>query len=345
MRIFPLCILLVAFCFLPGLMPGALAHAPQAASQVPVVVDTATVEITLPEGSPECVMVTVSQDTLGFGEPGVLGLEFADDTFEPLAEDLKTSSPWLKLSQGPDDSPAQQVVYGIHAYRLNPFRIKVGQVTSPVIIVARSTSDLSETAAIRMPRIWATRWWMLVLPALLITAIIMGLWWLWKRRTRLDPLQQWAPAAPAWLQAAIDLRKLLEDHYPDMSTSRHFLDQLAIITRSYLAHRYLVHASEMTSGEILASCLLRGHDNRSLRRMTKILQDLDHNRYDPQPPVVSWCLSQTGALVDAMNDVRIQPRYTHVEASLMVEAEKAWSWLLLPENRPLETASATGGTE
>ena len=321
------------------------AQVPAPEPPAPTVVDTAQVEITLPEGAPPCLSVAVSSDTLGFGIAGLLKLEFSSSEFKPLVEDLKISSPWLKLSPAKISDNSSQAIFDIHVYRLNPFQIKVGQTLGPVVFVSGSTTDLSETAAIRMPRIWASRWWLLILPALLLTVLIMGLWWLWQRRLRLEPLDQWHPAAPAWLQASVDLKKLLDGDYPDPGTSRSFLDQLATICRSYLAGRYLVHAGEMTSGEILDSCLMKGHDCRPLRRMVKILQDLDHNRYDLEPPVTSWCRTQAKHLVDTIGDVRILPRYTQVEAALLVEAEIAWSWLKESENILPGMAPVSGGEE
>ncbi len=336
---------MAVFCLLLGggdsTVWGQSPQPPQ--PQLPAVIDTAMVEITLPEGSAPCVFVAVSNDTLGFGVGGALMLEFGDASFLPLAADLNLSAPWLKISDWQGSSEAGGIIFGVHAYRLNPFQIKVGSVVTPVIHVLGSTSDLSETAAIRMPRSWATRWWILVIAALLLTALIMGLWWLWRRRVSLKPLDQWEPAAPAWLKASIGLRQLLENDYPDLESSRQFLDQLSLITRGYLAGRYLVHAGEMTSGEILLSCQMKGHDNRSLRRLVKILQGMDHQRYNPDPPVVSWCRAQAGEFLDAMAELRIEPRYIHVDAALKLEADKAWSWLLSPENCPLDSTSSVGG--
>jgi len=343
MRLFSL-VPLVASLFLSLLsMTEASAHAPEPNAPATVVVDTAVVEIALPEGAPACISFSVSPDTLGFGLAAMLQMKFDDNTYQPLTGDLKPSASWLTISPNRNSSETDLVVFDIHASRLNPFRIKVGQTVGPVLFVAAATTDLSETAAMRMPRGWATRWWMLLLASLLLTALIIGVWWLWRRRLRLEPMDQWAPAPPAWLQSSVELRKLLEDDFPGLNNSRDFLDQLANITRGYLACRYLVHAGELTSGEILASCLSRGHDSRSLRRMISILQGLDHSRYNPDPPVVSWCRIQANDLVDAIDDVRIIPRYTHVEASLLLEAEKAWSWLHQPENRLSESASVQGG--
>ena len=95
---------------LPGINSAVLAQTPQPPQpQLPAVIDTATVEITLPEGSAACVSVTVSPDTLGFGMGGILTLEFDDPSFLPLAEEMKLSAPWLKLSDGPESGSATQV--------------------------------------------------------------------------------------------------------------------------------------------------------------------------------------------------------------------------------------------
>lgn len=343
MRFMISAVLASALLFLSGLVNEAQAQSQPAAPQVPAVADTALVEISLPEGSPTCLSVAVSNDTLGFGMVGGIKFEFDDPSFQLNAADLKPSAPWLKLSETQNSSSSGQVVFDLHVYRLNPFRIKVGTVYSPVIFVAGSTSDLSETAAIRMPRTWGPRWWILVLGALVLALMIMGIWWLWRRRLKLEPLAQWDPAPAAWLNAAIELRQLLENDYPDLDSSRQFLDQLAVITRGYLAGRFGVHAGEMTSGEILVSCQQKGHDSRPLRRMVRILQGLDHHRYNPEAPVVSWCHTQANEFLDTMTDLRILPRYTQVDAGLLVEAEKAWGWLVQPENRPLDSAPTAGG--
>jgi len=318
------------------------AQAPQGLPTQPAAIDTALVEIVLPEDSPSCLSFFISPDTLGFGIARTLLLDFAEGAPAPLLADLEVTEPWLQLSPVEEESPPQQLILNIHAYRLNPFRIKVSGVESPVLLVQGTTSDTSETAPVRMPGLWGLRWWLLVLPSLLMALLVMGLWWLWQRRLRLEPLQQWAPAAPAWLHASIDLRNLLQTGFPDLHTSRVFLDQLSTICRGFIARRYLVHASEMTSTEILTSCRLKGHDNRSLRRMIGILQELDYNRYNPEAPATSWCRNQANEFLSFMDEVRILPRYTHVEAELLVEAEKAWAWLNQDENRLPHESAAEG---
>ena len=345
MKSFLLLLLAAPLILFSSIAAPVVAQIPSPAPQTPAVIDTALVEITLPEGAPSCLSVAVTSDTLGFGVAGLLKLEFSSNEFKPTAENLEISSPWLKLSPARISGNSGQVVFDVYVYRLNPFQIKVGQTLGPVVFVSGSTTDLSDTAAIRMPRIWASRWWLLIIPALLLTFFIMGLWWLWQRRLRLEPLDQWHPEAPAWLQASVDLKNLVDGDYPDPVTSRIFLDRLATICRSYLAGRYLVHAGEMTSGEILDSCRMKGHDSRSLRKMVKILQDLDHNRYDLEPPVATWCRAQAKNLVDTIENVRILPRYTQVEAGLLVEAEIAWSWLKESENILPGMSPVSGGEE
>jgi hypothetical protein len=337
---------LMAFFFsllIGPMSPDVRAQAPVPLSPVVAPGDTALVGLDLPSGAPECRSFEIVPDTLGFGLAGTLILDFGDNSYRPSALDLKPSEPWLRIAEASGSPKSGPVAFNLFAYRLEPFRLKIGSTVGDVVWIRGSASDLNETAAIRIPRTWTSRWWLLLLPALLLTALLFGLWWLWSRRRRLEPLDQWLPAPPAWLQAAIDLRKLLEDDSRDLKKSRVFLDRLAAVTRRYLAGRYLVNAGEMTGREILAACRLKGHDSPPLRKLVLILESLDHHRYDPEPSSAIWARQQAGDLLQSIAQVRVIPRYCHVDNSLLLEAEKAWAWLVLPENLPIESTTVQGG--
>ncbi len=291
----------------------------------------------------QCISIATLADTLGFGLAEKMELGFAAEVASLPSSELEITEPWLMVADIPRGPNTHLVGFEIRAYRLQPFRIKVGSVVGPVIQIAGSTGDLNETAAIRMPGIWGTRWWLLILPALVLAALLVGLYLLWQRRVHLESLQQWDPAPPAWLPAAIELRGLLDGDYPNPDSVREFMDRLANINRGYLAGRYLVSASEMTGREILTSCLDKGHDSRALRRMINNLEDLDQQRYNPELPNGSWSRQQAFELVDTIEEVRILPKYTPVDPALLLEAEKAWAWLMRSENHPSGQFQPGGG--
>ncbi len=313
---------------------SARAQMPTPPAATPTVIDTAIVEIILPEGAANCVSITTSGDTLGFGVVGEIELGFAEEVVTLPSQELEPTESWLLVADAPRGGDVHKISYEIRAYRLQPFRIKIGSVLGPVVHISGSTGDLNETAAIRMPGVWGTRWWLLLMPAIVLAALVVGLYLLWIRRLQLETLQQWEPSPPAWLAAAVELRGLLDTDYPSADSVRGFMDRLANISRGYLAGRYLVPAGEMTGREILAKCLRKGHDSRALRNMIKILEGLDHQRYNPELPDASWSRQQAVDLLDAMEEVRILPKFTFVDPALLIEAEKAWAWLSNPENHP-----------
>ncbi len=320
----------------------AQAQAPIQANTAVAPVDTAVVEIVFPEGTANCVSMQTSADTLGFGIAATIGFSFSEDVINLTAEKLELTETWLKLSDLPSQGGAKEFLFELRVYRLHPFRIKVNSIMGPVISVSGAASDLNETAAIRMPGVWGTRWWILILPALILAALGIGLYLLWQRRIRLEELQQWDPAPPAWLKTAVDLRTLLSADFPSPDSVRVFLDRLANITRCYLGGRYLVQANELTSREILIKCLAKGHDSRELRRLIKILDELDNQRYNPELPDVSWSRLQAVEFLKVVQEVRILPQYTPVEPELLIEADKAWAWLTEAGNHPSNQTVAGG---
>lgn len=321
-----------SFSALPVLLWGLMAFshptlAQGPASGLPAVapLDTALVEIILPQGTPPCQGVAADADTVVFGRPEGLSVTLAQEGYSLADKELKTSEEWLQLKQTSSGLE-------FRAYRLAPFRIRVGQALSSVLVVQPVTAAESQVAPIRLPRSLGLRWWLLLALAAGGLLLIIGMGWLWQRRQRLEPLQQWAPADPAWYSFAIGLRELMESSPVQQETTRPFLDQLAALGRQYLAGRFLVSAGEMTSREILATCRAKGHPERTLRPMTALLEQWDHQRYNPEAADALWCREQAADFFRAVARCRIIPRYTRVRSSLLLEGEKAWAWLARPEN-------------
>lgn len=325
---------------MPGM--GAPSGAAPALMQ-PAAPETLRAELLLPEGFASCRGIEVQADSVTFGQPVEVVLWFEDEAVRTPQTPPESSAPWLLLEpwQPGKQAGSLRTVARVHA--LDFFQLQAGEAVGPIVPMASSRIDLSETAPVRMPRTWATRWWVLLLAAGLLALLFWGGWKLWQRRRRLSPLQQWDPAPCAWLEAAPRLRRLLQDDREAAADTHLFCDRLAGIVRRFLAGRYLVPATEMTGAEILAGLRARGYGDGSAARLTRLVEDLDNHRYDPQPPSATWCRGQATRFFAAMDQTRIVPRYVRIDPGLRQEAEQAWSWLEDPRNLAPEAPAVAGG--
>ena len=63
------------------------------------------------------------------------------------------------------------------------------------------------------------------------------------------------------------------------------------------------------------------------RRRARLVDELDHRRYDPEPPSANYCRAQADLLFQLMEKVRIMPRHTSIDAQVLLQGQQAWSWL------------------
>lgn len=318
-----------------GILPGA--------GTAPVVPDTASVELELAADSPRPTAIDLAPVPVDFGEIVALVLSYPAGQEPPL---LANEPPvdWLEYAPeaGRDHldrleaavaerdgrpSGTGTVVVPVRIYRTDPFVLASGDVRSPVIEVRGRTTDLSGTAAIRQPR--QRGWNLLVIAALAVSIVLLGLllWVLWRRRNAPAVIEDWQPAPPGWLGAAIRLRDLLERRDPERGAGRAFLDELAAVVRAFLADRYGVAAREMTGAEIVAACRHRGFELEPVRALARLLEEADRCRYDPEPVTTVWARDRAAELIGWMRELRIRPRQTPVGAAEMLEAERAWAAL------------------
>jgi len=94
-----------------------------------------------------------------------------------------------------------------------------------------------------------------------------------------------------------------------------------------MAARYRVAAQEMTGREIINACAGRGHPVSDPGAFARMIDELDHRRYNPEAATPAWCREQAIVLFEQMGKVRVLPRFTEVPAELLLEGEKAWSEL------------------
>ena len=150
-------------------------------------------------------------------------------------------------------------------------------------------------------------------------------WLLWDRGSRRADLTDRDLPPPAWLTGAIELRDLLHEGSLSRGENRVFLDGLAGIARRFVAGRYRIAAQEMTGREIITACADLGHRSTQPGIFARMIDAVDHHRYNPEVSSTGWCREQTILLYDHIARVRILPRYSEVSADLRSEGETAWT--------------------
>jgi len=220
-----------------------------------------------------------------------------------------------------------RLLLSVRAYTLGAVRIAAGDLSTLPLVVMGKVQDPAETAPVRGPRVWGLPLYIplgIGLGLLLLAALV---WWLWRRRRRLDPLPQWDVAVPAWLNAAVALEALLKNGSLDRGETRRFLDDLAGIMRRFLAGRYRVPAAGATGRDLQRACLRLGHPVEDPRKFARLVDAVDTLRYGPEAATDHACRAVAGDFLVAMDAVRIVPRYTSVPPRRLLTAEQAWSRL------------------
>lgn len=331
------------------LPPGTVAgESPAGMTPLPVVIDTALAILEFSATDPAPTAFHTVQDTILFGDVFYLVLDYSGQP-EGLQEGrLVEGGDWLvpapegkpglldrvlgrRADPRPDMSalPAVgdrvRVARSFRVYRTNPFRLQAGSFMSPVIQVVGRVAGSDETAGIRAPR--PVGWSPLVVLGLVVLffLILFLARLLWDRgRGREGPADRELPS-PAWLTAAIELRDLLQEGSLNRGDSRVFLDGLAGIARRFVTGRYRIAAQEMTGREIIIACAALGHRSTQPGIFARMIDAVDHHRYNPEVSGAGWCRDQAILLYDQMGMVRILPRYSDVPADLRREGETAWA--------------------
>jgi len=273
-------------------------------------------------------------DTITLGSDAWLQLEYAADTAPVdglhMMDAAEFSQDWIDWNPSAFTGPAQDELLRlpVKIYQINPFRVEAGHQTTQVVLVDFRTSGLQETASIRDPRRWGWNLLTLIVGALLLTALLLLIWWIWTaRKVASEKLPDWEVPPPAWLQTSIELKELQEEGLIDRGEGRQYLDRLAGICRRFVAGRFRVGAVEMTGPEIARTCAERGHRQAAVDQFTTLIAEIDSSRYDPESLSVRSCRQRGRAFMAGMADVRIVPRYTPVPAALSLAADSAWAQL------------------
>lgn len=322
------------------LLLASLASAQSPPAPAPAPVDTAVVRLSWPGPAPRSV--SVWPDEVLFGQEIVIVLDLAEELDTAVVDSLAVDAPWLEpvpasaaidLPLPPATGPRQLARYRI--YREGPWRVAWGDgAAGPVQMVSGRVDDPAQIEPVRDPRAigGVPRWLLVTFAVGLLLACLGSAWWLWRRRQeRIEPVYPRLPA-PAWIAAAVALRRLEQERGLD----RDSLDALAGILRRYVRGRFHLPAEEMTAPELRSAADRAGWAREVLTGFADLIAACDDARYAPDrigSPVVH---RGVGRALDLIEAVRIDPEYTPVSAGELVEARAAWSWLR--ERHPLESA-------
>lgn len=328
---------------------GLLQSAPQ---------DTLQASVVVPEGYQPPSAVTVAPDSIVFGGMAYALLEWRPGSNLPAPEEVSFSVEWLAAADPKNSTPVQvawlsgvedlRLAVPFRVYQTAPFRLMVGSESSDVIQVRRRTAGTDRLAPIRPPRSWGGGWTSLVLTALIMTLVVLAVWWLIQRRRQGPPdaWTDWDVLTPAWVGAAVELRALLGGDFLARGDGRKFLDGLAAVTRRFVGDNYRIPALEMTGQEIVTACVGLGYEPGQPCQFAQIIDQADRVRYDRCQPDTAFCLAQAGLLCKLMSTARVMPRQTVVPPERLLQAERAWAAIASELVLPVQGApdpNPTGG--
>ncbi len=229
-------------------------------------------------------------------------------------------------------------------YQLDPFKVRIQDLSSRVITVQRRISDQDSMAPVRDPRPlgWSPASW--VVGLVLVLVLLLLLWAFWRRRKKVEfQLPDRPLPLPAWLEAICRLEALWKSGCLERGEGRLFLDRLAGLTRIYLADRFGIGAKEMTAQEIVTACRDCAWDVEPVGSLATLMDACDRWRYQPMEPNSRDCRVAAWTFFRAMGTVRIMPEFTPVPADLTLQASGAWAYMgqeldgVLPAESPLNS--------
>jgi hypothetical protein len=238
---------------------------------------------------------------------------------QPTAEDgVLAAVAALPAPDGP------QLVSSWRVYALGVWRAAWGDRPPGEAVTVQGRLDGSEPIMpVRDPRLpGGLPRWVVWLAALVVLAVLGWLAWrrLRRRRGSLPQATDQPLAAPAWLQAALDLRELEASG----ATGRAFLDRLAAILRRYLQDRFHLPAVEMTVAELATAARAAGWRDEQVADFLAILAACDRLRYAPPEISMLACRDCLATALACIERVRILPVWSPVTATQLAAATAAW---------------------
>lgn len=290
----------------PALMLVCLLWAAAAAARAPTSAagaappDTLTAVLTAPAGTPTPRLSLAAPDTLLFGAPLRLALDFGGAAPAP-ADSIRSATPWLHVAAAVADDEGN-VVLELRCWRAGPWRLAWADPSraGEVLVTAGRLAPEAPPAPVRDPWRPARDLRLLSLAALLAAVLLLAALLAWRRRGRGLRVLVDAPPPPAWARFAADLAPALAEGQPRSGETGVYLTVLGGALRTYLARRYGVTASGLTGGDVSGAVTARQYQAERVAVFDELLAECDRLRFDPRPPSPDRCRRLTAAAVGAV---------------------------------------------
>jgi hypothetical protein len=291
--------------------------------------DTLTAVISGPVGAPAPQWALALPDTLFFGQPLSLTVEFPPGV-AVHSDSIQSLTPWLLVATTGAPVVAETHDLEIRCLRVGPWRLLWDEQTGTDVMWTMSL--LAADAApdpVRDPWRPARDLRLLLLLTLVTVLVLAGLGWLLYRRTRpkLDLEPESCPN-PAWMTFASGLRTRIEQGHPATGTTRPYLEDMSRDIRAYLQRRYSMPAAGLTGNDVGHAMASREYPSSRADVFEVVLKDCDRLRFAPEPPSAAVCRSLTVAVINAVAKDRLSGSDPHLHARTVLDAETAWSALL-----------------
>ncbi|MBC8422889.1 hypothetical protein H8E07_02080 [bacterium] len=285
-------------------------------------------------------------DSVLFGGEIVVSCVFPAAAGTVALDSLVSRAPWAEIlsvaaaEATPDGGT--EVVVGVRLGRAGPYRLawEDGPRTDQVFHVLGRLGPDDQPSPLRDPRRlgWHGR---RLLLALLVVVVLLLLWLRLRRRHAAEPGLGDPLPPPAWMEAAVALRDLVDAGLDARGEGRAYLHELDLIYRRFLSGRFHIGAVEMTPDEVSDALRARRHPEAIPSRAGGILTRCDLLRFSPGEVPMADCRELLREVVAAVADTRVLARYTPVPPDLEISARLSWARLL--EIAPLAAPAPEGG--
>jgi len=289
------CAVLLAFA------AAASAQVPSGPAPVVAPPETLTAVLFGPADLPAPAMSVQAPDTLRFGAPLRVTLDFGAAAAPP-ADSLGVSVPWLHI-RGAATGPADgRLELELRCWRAGPWRLAWADPdhAGPVLETAGRLPADASPAPVRDPRRPGRDLMRIALAALLAAVLAGALIAAWLRRRRGPPERTSDDPPPAWALFALSLAPAVDAGEPRAGETGAYLTRVGRALREYVARRYGVAAAGLTGGDVAGAVAARQYEAARVAGFDALLGECDRLRFDPVPPAPEVCRRLTAAALGAV---------------------------------------------